>query len=58
MTINTCKDCKDRFPACHDTCERYKQRVEEFHKEKDMLYRMYQCARSYRTIAEAHKRGF
>lgn len=19
-----CKDCKDRHPACHDTCERYK----------------------------------
>ena len=58
MTINTCKDCKERRPACHDTCERYKKRIEEYRKEKDMLYRMYQYARSYRTIAEAHKRGF
>ena len=22
--ITCCKDCKDRHPACHDSCERYK----------------------------------
>ena len=21
-----CKDCPDRYPACHDKCEKYKER--------------------------------
>lgn len=21
--INCCKDCEERYPACHDTCQRY-----------------------------------
>lgn len=23
--IKCCKDCKDRYTACHDSCEAYKQ---------------------------------
>lgn len=22
--VRSCKDCTDRFPGCHDRCERYK----------------------------------
>ena len=29
-----CKDCEDRFPGCHGTCERYKQLKAEFDKLK------------------------
>lgn len=23
--LSTCKDCTDRYPACHDKCEKYKE---------------------------------
>lgn len=25
MKISPCKDCKDRYLACHDYCDRYKK---------------------------------
>jgi hypothetical protein len=27
-----CRDCKDRYPACHDTCEKYLEAKKE-HEE-------------------------
>ena len=36
MAINKpifpCKDCKDRYPACHDKCEKYKESLKEYHR--------------------------
>lgn len=32
--IFSCKDCKDRFPGCHGTCETYKQQRAELDKRK------------------------
>ena len=35
--ISPCKDCKNRHPACHDSCERYndwKQRLEKVNEER------------------------
>ena len=34
-----CKDCPDRKPGsgCHDTCEKYQKRLEEFRKRKKNL---------------------
>lgn len=32
-----CKDCKDRFTACHDKCEKYKawkSRLDEVNKRR------------------------
>ena len=55
MTINTCKDCKNRHYGCHANCERYLKRVAEYHKERGMLYEMYRSSRSYRTIALSNK---
>lgn len=25
LTVAPCKNCKERFTACHDTCEKYKE---------------------------------
>jgi len=32
-----CKDCKDRYPACHDYCERYLDAREEHEKRKAVI---------------------
>ena len=35
--IPPCKDCKERHPACHDSCDRYKewkQRLEKVNEER------------------------
>lgn len=32
-----CKDCKDRKPACHDTCEAYKNCVKEYKEGRKQL---------------------
>lgn len=37
-TIGTCKDCKERYPACHDHCERYLTAKKEI-IERKMAYR-------------------
>lgn len=33
-TITVCKDCTDRHPACHDSCERYLAEKKEAEKKK------------------------
>ena len=32
-----CKDCQDRHPKCHSTCEKYKSFKEELEKEKAII---------------------
>lgn len=35
--ISPCKDCKDRHPACHGSCDRYKEwkrRLEKVNEER------------------------
>lgn len=34
---NTCEDCEERRPACHDRCERYKAAVTEHIAKKIWL---------------------
>lgn len=52
--IVVCKDCDQRYPSCHDHCEKYaadKKRHEEEkavvikNKEKDLLYAAYRHSR-------------
>ena len=31
-TIHCCYNCTERYPACHDHCERYLQEKAEYHK--------------------------
>lgn len=33
-TITCCKDCPNRFPGCHSTCEKYIQQKNEYEKAK------------------------
>ena len=35
--INTCMDCEDRHPACHDTCEKYQAAKAEHEKRKQAI---------------------
>ena len=37
--IRVCKDCEDRYPACHDSCEKYKEAKERLQEQKDLVYR-------------------
>ena len=32
-----CKDCTDRYPACHDSCESYREALEEWTEYKQKV---------------------
>lgn len=33
----SCKDCTDRYPGCHDKCEKYRESLKKYHKfDRDM----------------------
>lgn len=34
-----CKDCTERHPGCHDNCGRYIAAKEEYHAQKNAIYR-------------------
>lgn len=34
-----CYGCEKRYPACHDTCEKYKQSKEEYEEYKRSVYK-------------------
>lgn len=35
--VSPCKDCSDRHPACHGSCEKYKAWAERDHAQKKHL---------------------
>lgn len=35
-----CKDCKDRHPACHDSCEKYKAWLAAYHADRQDIRRL------------------
>ncbi len=38
MSIKTvCKDCEERYPACHDHCEKYKNAKTEYENIKRLV---------------------
>lgn len=37
---NPCKDCQDRFPGCHDHCERFHEWQENHRAEVDFTRTM------------------
>lgn len=34
MGLFTCKDCPNRYPGCHDKCEKYKTEKAEYERLK------------------------
>lgn len=48
VTIRSCKNCSDRFPGCHDKCERYKADKEANEAEKKARHDEWLC-RSYQV---------
>ena len=34
---STCKDCSERYPACHDSCERYIQARKSYDEQKRII---------------------
>lgn len=57
MTINCCKDCKDRYLGCHSKCRKYQERLQLYRNEQEHLKKMYSCSRSYKTVKLAQKGG-
>lgn len=37
--MNPCKGCEERFPACHDVCEKYQAWKQERAKTKEKIRR-------------------
>ena len=35
--ITVCKDCPDRYPACHDRCDKYQEAKRKVQEEKEKL---------------------
>ena len=42
-----CKDCEDRFPACHDVCATYLKAKAEYEKQKEIINEARQKQRDY-----------
>jgi len=38
--ITCCHNCTSRKPACHDTCERYKEEKADFEERKEFVRKM------------------
>lgn len=34
---SVCYDCQDRYPACHDTCEKYLDAKNEYQNRKQVI---------------------
>lgn len=55
--ITCCKDCTDRFPGCHGSCEKYKEQRAQYDEAKAevMKYFNVSCGLSEQKIRSAHK---
>lgn len=58
--INSCYECKDRHPACHDHCKRYQEAKEEYlEKTRKIKHEKYKdaLATSFTVESTAKTRG-
>lgn len=55
-----CKDCPDRYPGCHDHCEKYIKASKEWQDYKNMIYEGKRASEydlhKFRTIEVVRKR--
>lgn len=54
--IKCCKDCKERRPACHDTCPSYKAEKAEIEREKEAERREKAVDDEYREFQKGVRR--
>jgi hypothetical protein len=57
----TCKDCPNRYPGCHDKCEKYQREKAEWEAEKkagepDKQYALYKMLSIQEGMAKDAKR--
>lgn len=46
MKITECKDCKERYPGCHDVCDRYGREKEKNLQVKQLIQRKMHAERT------------
>lgn len=46
-SINTCKDCPDRYLGCHDHCEKYQKALAEWKEKKRFAKKVKRLSREY-----------
>lgn len=54
--IKCCKDCKDRHPACHDSCYKYQREKTESNKARDKRLQFYQTEHDIVQLKKRKKR--
>lgn len=61
-SINSCKDCPDRYVGCHSSCIKYKEEKEAYerikdeeHKKKDVVWGIRE--QRTRAVMAAYKRN-
>jgi hypothetical protein len=42
--ITCCKDCPDRYPGCHGSCEKYKEQRAKYDAEKAEVMKRFNVA--------------
>ena len=57
MNISTvCKECFDRYPGCHDHCDKYKQAKEDFDNRKKIIFKAKQYDELYLTYMRSKRK--
>lgn len=54
--IKCCKDCTERYHACHDTCPRYMAEKTESNKARDKRLQFYQTEHDIVQLKKRKKR--
>lgn len=62
--VTCCRDCTERHPACHDTCERYAEQKRQAEETKKVAREYYKLegaihetkARLYWSVKKGHRR--
>lgn len=47
MIDSVCKDCEERYPACHDHCEKYLTAKSKFEKNKAIVHKAKKTDRDF-----------
>lgn len=56
MMIKCCKNCDQRYTACHDTCDKYQKEKTENNKARDKRLQLYQTEHDIAQLKKRKKR--